>query len=317
MVGASGFGALRFVPASDPPPAEGDLDLDGLASAFMAVQSDEAPEFLGKLQQVTSPQGWRPKAAIWFNPETRQMSMNEFPGGSPWLVKFPLAYEKPDVCAIEKVYADLAARAGLQVTESRYFDLPAHRSAAFATARFDRHSGMRVPIQSFAAMLDIPNQHRDYSELFRLVRAVSHDARDLEMLFRLCVFNVVYANRDDHLKNFSFRMGHDFLWSLSPSYDLTYSDGSRGEHQTKVNGKGKDIGREDLMRLARDARITKKAAHQILDDVMQSTFRFQRIASNYRVGANRVSDVWREISANVSLIRPGAVPVAAAPHRSI
>ena len=42
---------------------------------------------------------------------------------------------------------------------------------------------------------------------------------DMERFFELVVFNYIYANGDDHLKNFSLILtGHDYR--LAPAYDL-------------------------------------------------------------------------------------------------
>ncbi len=45
--------------------------------------------------------------------------------------------------------------------------------------------------------------------------------REIENLYKLAVLNVPAHNRDDHAKDFSFLMGHNVQWKLSPAYDLT------------------------------------------------------------------------------------------------
>lgn len=45
-----------------------------------------------------------------------------------------------------------------------------------------------------------------------------------------------FDNRDDHTKNFSFSMNSRMEWKLASIYDLTFSTGPRGEHQTAVMG---------------------------------------------------------------------------------
>ena len=51
------------------------------------------------------------------------------------------------------------------------------------------------------------------------------------------VFNIAIKNRDDHAKNFSFRLiiGE---WRLSPVYDLLPSNGFNGFHTTTINNNG-------------------------------------------------------------------------------
>ena len=47
---------------------------------------------------------------------------------------------------------------------------------------------------------------------------------------------VIFNNRDDPAKNFSFRMGCDMRWQLSCTYDLTFSRGPNGHHESLVCG---------------------------------------------------------------------------------
>ena len=49
---------------------------------------------------------------------------------------------------------------------------------------------------------------------------------------RWCL-RALFHNRDDHPKNFSFRLNRERQWELSPCYDLTFCDGPGGEHQNR------------------------------------------------------------------------------------
>jgi serine/threonine-protein kinase HipA len=52
-------------------------------------------------------------------------------------------------------------------------------------------------------------------------------------------FNIVFANRDDHSRNFSFLMDENCNWSYSPAYDLTYSgtNSNLNWHQLTIDKK--------------------------------------------------------------------------------
>ena len=66
-----------------------------------------------------------------------------------------------------------------------------------------------------------------------------------EMFRRMC-FNVFAHNRDDHSKNFTYLYDDEKdRWSLSPAYDLTYSNTYYGEHTTTVDGNGRNPGRKE------------------------------------------------------------------------
>ena len=61
-------------------------------------------------------------------------------------------------------------------------------------------------------------------------------------MFRRMCFNVFAHNRDDHSKNFTYLYDDEKdRWSLSPAYDLTYSNTYYGEHTTTVDGKAYSI----------------------------------------------------------------------------
>lgn len=48
--------------------------------------------------------------------------------------------------------------------------------------------------------------------------------KDLQQLFKRMVFNIIFRNVDNHLKNPSFIYNKDNdSWNLTPAYDLTYA----------------------------------------------------------------------------------------------
>lgn len=49
----------------------------------------------------------------------------------------------------------------------------------------------------------------DYRTFLRATRLMTRDQREVEAAFQRCVFNVLFNNRDDHAKNFSYRMARD------------------------------------------------------------------------------------------------------------
>jgi serine/threonine-protein kinase HipA len=124
--------------------------------------------------------------------------------------------------------------------------------------------------------VDFSTAHADYRDLLILVKRITRDQREVEKLYRRCVFNVAYNNRDDHLKNFAFLLTRSGNWTLAPAFDLTFSEGPGGEHWTTVKGAGKGITREHLMALAADASIKTGRAGEIIDEVVRPTPNWQR-----------------------------------------
>jgi serine/threonine-protein kinase HipA len=283
IVGERAMGALSFEPSDeDILPAER-LELKALAQQVVALQTDhnagtdKADAQLRHLMQLGgSPQGARPKVLVDFNARTGQISSGLPLVGSatPWLMKFPAESEHREVCAVEELYARVARAGGMEMPKSRSFELGAKHSA-FGVERFDRvvlakgkeRSVMRVPIMSMAAYLHA--DHRlpslDYETILLATLQITGDQREVAKAFDRCIFNVLMHNRDDHAKNFAFRMNEQGLWKLSPAFDLTYSFGPGGEHSTSVAGHGKSITRENLLRVAKTAGIALKKANEQID----------------------------------------------------
>lgn len=95
----------------------------------------------------------------------------------------------------------------------------------------------------------------------QLTLLLTKSYEELEKLFRLMCFNVFAHNRDDHSKNFSY-LYKDGKWTLSPAYDLTYSNSIGGEHATTVNGNGASPGMKDILAVAQKAGMdTGKMEH--------------------------------------------------------
>lgn len=300
IIGDSAIGALRFAPPEDLKITRQDADLLALARAVRKIEAGNATGLLPLLQKVGSPQGARPKAALWYAPRTGEMSTREFAGADPWLVKFPARGEHPEVCALEALYARLATEAGVQVPETRFFPLRALKSTAFGAARFDRVGGLRAPIQSFAALMDVNFREAmiDYGDMLRLVMRLTRDRREVEQMFSRCVFNVVFNNRDDHLRNFAFRMQRDGEWKLSPAFDLTFSEGFGGQHWNSVMTKGAQITRDDLLSVAQMGGLKAAAAKRAISQVLDSLSSWSRLSKNLPMTRETRRKVHERVLAN-------------------
>jgi serine/threonine-protein kinase HipA len=216
FLGDRAMGALAFEPAADlAMPAE-DVALLTLAREVRIDVEDRDVAALTQLAVIGgSPQGARPKALVQYDTGSGSMSTLPSPPGTPWLVKFPARGEHKEVCAIEAMYARLAADCGLDMPRTALFDL-GRGLAAFANERFDRAGGMRVPVHTLAGALpaDFRLSSVSYQTLLRNTRAMMRS--EVEKAYERCVFNVLFNNRDDHTKNFSYRMGGRYRWQLAP-----------------------------------------------------------------------------------------------------
>lgn len=256
LVGKNGMGALTYEPEIENSPTITTVDLDEIASQVQEFQEQDEDRFVEDLLNLGgSSAGARPK--ILLNRE-----------GKEWLIKFRSIQDPNDSGAIEYAYYLMAIEAGLEVAESVLF--PSKKGKGFfGTKRFDRHNGESIHMHSISGLLHADHREPslDYQLIIKATMHLTHDIRQCEKQFRLCVFNVLSHNRDDHAKNFSFLMNKEGEWQVSPAYDLTCSAGPNGEHCTMVMGEGKHPDQSHLLELATLADIKQEKALEIIDQV--------------------------------------------------
>ena len=110
----------------------------------------------------------------------------------------------------------------------------------YITKRFDiLPDGTKLPMEDFAAVIG-RNEQEDGTEFkYRgcyedIADAIKKNVQawmvDMERFFDLVVFNYIYANGDDHLKNFSL-IRQDQDYRLAPAYDLLNTSRSAAHHR--------------------------------------------------------------------------------------
>ncbi|WP_118183792.1 type II toxin-antitoxin system HipA family toxin [Paraburkholderia phosphatilytica] len=305
VVGHRGMGALTYAPESEAPLVLADVDLHTIADEVKEVVSGDGEQLLRELILMGgSPHGARPKVLVNVDPAGNHMwNTNDAPG-VPWLVKFPAQAESPEVCAVEKLYSDIARECGIDMPSTRYFDLGS-RGSAFGIERFDRHAGMRVPVHTAAgvAHADFRRPTLDYVNLLRIARLVTGDMREVEVLFERCVFNVVFNNRDDHSKNFSFRLEQGGQWRIAPAYDTTFNRGPAGEHQLDICGEARAPARAHLLRLAEMTGIRAPSAAAVIDRLTDAAGQLRAKAADYPISGATLNDMVKAVEANRARMR--------------
>ena len=271
FLGSRGMGALTFEPAEPQQLGTQDIKLLQLAREAQTLVSGCETDALKCLALLGgSPHGARPKVLVFFNPATSIVSTQPTAGATPWLVKFQAQNEHKEVCAIEHLYAWLAKKCQLNMPETAYFDLDKNLGA-FGIERFDVQSGMRVPIHTLAGALHADFRATgsvDYATFLRLTRLFTRNDQAVQQAYERCVFNVLFNNRDDHPKNFTYRLNQARQWELAPCYDLSFNAGPGGEHQMDVLGAGKNITRALMLTLAEKASLDKAWAERAIQRML-------------------------------------------------
>jgi len=309
-IGNNAMGAMSFepvVPEGQEPQTH--IPLERLAVEIQEVLKGEGGEFLQTLLLVGgSPQGARPKALVYRDPQSAAFTTAARPDFEAWLIKFPAKEEHPEVCAIEMVYAECLRMCGIQTPDTQHFSLP-NGLAAFASKRFDRIEGQRVPMQSLAAFTGADYKSPgalDYVNFLRATHMCTNDVREKAIAFERAVFNVAFNNRDDHPKNFAYIMSPSGAWQLAPAYDVTFCEGPGGYHQMDVMGEALEIDRDAMLRLADEAEVSVETAGGIIDRFCRVASQFAAIAENMYPGAitqDTLDTIQGRIDENIGLLR--------------
>lgn len=173
-----------------------------------------------------------------------------------WIIKTP-STKHNDVPINEYTGMKLASLVGVDIPEIQLIEinkldnlpnikLP-DEALAFGIKRFDRDSNIRVHMEDFAQVLvKYPNEKynsANYEQIGKIIYEYSNDGlTDIQQFARRLLVNILLANGDAHLKNWSFLYSDKINPRLSPAYDiLTTSVYIKDERQFALNlGKTKD-----------------------------------------------------------------------------
>lgn len=275
-MGTRAMGALEFRPSLSFARTSRDIieinDLVNLSSSILSeregLRMDANSKPLSSLINVgTSAGGARAKAILAYDEKKNVFRSGQVDAGDSytyWIVKFDGVSNNRDkessdtsfYTRIEYAYYLMAREAGLAMSESRLFVNGG--LFHFMSKRFDRFvSGgklRKLHMLSLGAMAHFdynePGRY-SYEEAAQTMMRLGLGQNEIEEFFRRLVFNVMARNQDDHVKNISFLMDKNGVWSLSPAYDVTFAYNPEGrwtgKHQMLINGRGSEIAYDDLL----------------------------------------------------------------------
>ncbi len=288
FLGTRTMGALTYHPPANPTKHDArTLDLHDMAQASEEVLSGTCSEVLPQLLRAGgSPGGARPKVLVGVRGERILSGEEDLPPGyEHWMVKFRAREDPPDAGPVELAYSLMAREAGVFMPPARLFKT-AQGERFFGVKRFDRQGNRRYHVHTFGNLVHanfrIPSC--DYRQLLEVTKVLTRNHQDVLECYRRMVFNVLAHNRDDHVKNFAFRLNDAGEWELAPAYDLVFAPGPGAEHSMTVAGEGRAPGRNHLLKLASAVDIASPEAESILGDVASAVGRWRHHAGEADVG---------------------------------
>ena len=204
-----------------------------------------------------------------------------------WIVKTPSTIHK-NVPLNEYTAMTLAALAGVDIPEIKLIELDKldnlppinlpDENKAYAIKRFDRDRDSRIHMEDFAQVLVKYPQEKygsaSYEQIGRVLYQYSGDGlADTQQFARRLLVNLLLANGDAHLKNWSLLYKDRITANLSPAYDIVTTS-VYIENETKIAlnlGKSKEwfnITTDNFQSWANKSGIPWRAIKPHLDDTM-------------------------------------------------
>ena len=305
-----GMGALEYQPVKELPESS-QIDIDSVVTILekvLKLKEGTTGKDLTELSLLnvfkigTSAGGARPKIIISEHKETggiiagdREISDHY----NHYLVKLHLddsdGYNKEKV---EYAYYLLAQNAGIDMMFSKLIE-----NKHFATLRYDRQNGEKQHVLTITGLTgwDYKStpENSSYENVFKVALGLEVPHRDLQQLFKRMVFNIVFRNVDDHLKNHSFiyDRGND-SWSLGPAYDLTYALNplftfKSTSRALSINGKRTEITIKDLLAIAEEYAI--KNPKGIIKEIQGLIPRWAEIASKLNIEQHIIKRIGEDL----------------------
>lgn len=313
--GKRGMGALEYVPATETAASDEDIDVTDMVELATEVLADREQSVLDQnkaavaqlIEIGSSAGGARAKAVISWNPKTGIIKSGQVKAGEgfeQWIIKFDGVskngdhglVDKKQYSLIEYAYYLMALDSGIDMMECRIFSKDGFDH--FMTRRFDRKDGMKIHVQTLAAI-----KHIDYNQIgaysyeayAECARKLGIGKEGIKQLFRRMVFNVLSANCDDHVKNFAFQMDRQGKWSLSPAYDLTFAYNPNNkwisEHQMLINNKSSRITDKDMIQSGIQMGLTREYCVSVVEEIRQVVNNWYEYAKKAGISDSRSEEI--------------------------
>ena len=300
-----GMGALEYRPIINLPDTAS-IDLDEIVKVLekvLKLKDDTTAVALDDLALLnifkigTSAGGARPKILVSEHKEIGKIIAGDRQFSDEYhhyLVKLHLAEEaKYHQEKVEYAYYLLAKQAGIEMMPSKLID-----GNHFATLRYDRQNGEKQHVLTASGLTGWDFQkpeNSSYENLFKLASSLNVPHKDLQQLFRRMIFNIVFRNIDDHLKNHSFIYNKEKdAWNLSPAYDITYAlnpliNYTSISRALSVNNKRQEIRSSDVLILAEEYAI--KNPQKMIAEIQQSAENWTLIAQELELPNEIISSI--------------------------
>ncbi len=306
-----GMGAIEYHPGNQLP-KNASIDLEEIIDVLKSVVEDKrshkeislsSKSLINIFKIGTSAGGVNPKILI----SEHKKSGEIIPGDLEYSDNYhhyiiKLALDEEAVYPreiVEYCYNLTAAEIGIEVMDSKLIE-----NRHFATLRYDRQLGEKQHCLTATGITGWDfrsSTNSNYERLFKLSSFLKIKHTQTEELFKRMVFNVIFQNNDDHLKNHSFIYNKKKdRWKLSPAYDLTYSTNpllvfKKNIRALAINRKRIDINLDDILKIANE--YTIKNPKGIIEEVQDAIPFLRRKLKEHEVSEQVITKMFAKIKA--------------------
>ncbi|MFZ4746667.1 MAG: type II toxin-antitoxin system HipA family toxin [Sphingomonas sp.] len=289
LVGENGVGALTYHPAHPRTDIIPSLNGASIRDVVMGTDNDITRRRILEAMGG-SLGGARPKVTAFS--EGTKINSREQPAMTPWILKLPGSFDRPDKGAEEYAYAQMAGEAGIVMPRTLLHTNP-DGPGDFAVERFDRDRGRRLHYHSYAGLcglaLEAPSS---YTSLFETAKRLT-GLEDIQHIRRMA-FNVMAVNRDDHVKNHGFLMDREGRWVTAPAFDLTFEP--LKAHSLDVGGRRVGITVADMERAVSSAGWDPAPVKEIVNEVRHAVRNWRGHARKAEVANDRIDQIEKAIA---------------------
>jgi len=305
-----GMGALEYQPSIEIA-SNNSINLDEITSLLKEVLDTKkevkasalnSDALLNIFKIGTSAGGVRPKILIAENKQTGQIIPGDIEFSNDYhhyLVKLSLeeelGYNKE---MVEYAYYLHAKFLGIEMMPSHLID-----NKHFCTTRYDRQEGGKKHVLTASGLTGWDFKEASvssYENLFDLALYLKVPQKDIEQLYKRMVFNLVFCNADDHLKNHSFIFNeHKNIWNIAPAYDITYPfnplfNYKRMSRALSINNKRIDISLKDILLIAE--KYTVKNPKSIISNTLDSISVWEKTSIELGISTIVIDSIKKEFN---------------------
>ena len=215
---------------------------------------------------------------------TPRLTLVNYPTG--YILK-PQTREYPCLPEAEYLVMQMAEKAKIKTVPHALIRIKAQDNAlAYITKRIDRRDGKMLAMEDFCQLdgrLTEDKYKGSYERCAKIIRQYSSRAGlDITELFIRVVFSFIIGNSDMHLKNFSLIETDENSgnYILSDAYDMlpvnTVNPVDTEQTALTMNGKKRNLHRNDFLKFADACQIDRAVAGKIIDRLKEYESEFIR-----------------------------------------